>query len=92
MRGKSRVQWLQPPTGAADPARQVRAFDPGAIPGEDLSLSIERGVVAVLADQHLSDQPRCRQALGDQTIGRRRLMDRATGAAAVLGAANAQDA
>ena len=91
MGGQPRLQRLQPPAGAADPARQGRAFDPDAMPGEDLGLTVKRRVVAVLADQHLGDEPRCRQALGDRAVGRRRPMDRATGAAAVLGTADAQD-
>ncbi len=62
------------------------------MPGEDLALAIERRVVAVLADQHLGDEPRRRQALGNRAVGSRHLMDRATGAAAVFGAADAQDA
>ncbi len=92
MGGQPRLQRLQPPTGTADPARQGRAFDPGAMPGEDLGLSIERGVVAVLIDQHLSNEPRRGQTLGDEAVGSRRLVDRAAGAAAVFGATDAQDA
>ena len=62
------------------------------MPGKDLGLPVKRRVVAILADQHLGDEPRRGQALGDRTVGSRRLMDRAAGAAAVLGAADAQDA
>ncbi len=47
MGGKPRLQRLQPPAGATDPARQGRAFDRCAMPGEDLSLPVKRGVVAV---------------------------------------------
>jgi hypothetical protein len=92
MGGKPRLQRLQPPASAPDPARQGRAFDPDAVPREDLGLSIKRRVVAVFADQHLGDEPRRGQALGDRSLGRRHLMDRAAGAAAVLGAADAHDA
>ena len=71
MGGQPRLQRLQPPAGAADPARQGRAFDPDAVAGEDLGLAIERRVVAVLADQNLGDEPRRGQTLGDRTVGSR---------------------
>ncbi len=90
--GKPCLQRLQPPAGAADPACQGRPLDRGAVPSEDLGLSIERRVVAVLADQHLGDEPRRSQALGDRTVGCRRLMNRAAGAAAILGATDAHHA
>jgi hypothetical protein len=92
MGGKPRLQRLQPPARAADPARQGRAFDPDAVAGEDLGLAVKRRVVAVLADQHLGYEPRRGQALGNRALGSRRLMDRAAGTAAVFGAADAQDA
>jgi hypothetical protein len=62
------------------------------MPSEDLGLPIERCVAAVLADQHLGDEPRRGQTLGDQTVRCRHLMDRAASAAAVFGATNAHDA
>jgi len=37
---KAGLQGLQPPTSAADPVRQGRAVDLGAVPGEDLALPI----------------------------------------------------
>jgi hypothetical protein len=49
-------------------------------------------VIAVLADQHLGEQPRCRQALGDRPFRCRCLMDAAASSAAVLGAADTDDA
>jgi hypothetical protein len=81
---------LQPPASAAHPVRQGRAVDIDPVAGKDLGLTIERGMVAVLADQHVGQQRGARQSLGDGTLGCRRLVDRAAGAAAIFGAANAQ--
>jgi hypothetical protein len=46
------VQGFQPPTCAADPSgkRGTRQID--AVPGEDLRLPVERGVVTIFGDQH----------------------------------------
>ena len=89
MGGKLGLQRLQPPAGTADPSRQGRAFDPGAMPGEDLSLPVERGVVAVFADQHLGKESWGRHPLGDRALRGRGLMDRVTGAATIFGTADA---
>jgi hypothetical protein len=90
MRCEAGLQRLQPPTCAADPVRKSRAVDINPVPGKDLGLTIERGVVAILADQHMGQQRGARQSLGDGALGRWRLVDRAAGAAALFGAANAQ--
>ena len=47
-------------------------------------------MIAIFADEHMGEQSRCRQSLGDRSFGRGRLMDGAAGAAAVFGAADAQ--
>ena len=49
-------------------------------------------MVAILADQHMGQQAGTCEPLCDRPLGRRRLVDRAAGAAAVFGAANAQHA
>ena len=54
------------------------------MPRKDLRLPIKRRVIAILADQHLCEKCRRRQAAGDQPFGRRRLHDLATGAAGVF--------
>ena len=90
MGGKPCVQRLQPPAGAADPAGQGRAVEIDALAGEDLRLTVQRQVVAILADQNVGDQPRRSQALCDRPLGRRRLVDRAAAAATVFGAADTQ--
>ncbi len=86
------AQRLQPPCGAADPVRQGRTAEVDSLAGEDLRLAVQRKVVAVLADQHVSQQPRACEPLCYRPLGRRCLMDRAAGAAAVLRAVDAHDA
>ena len=49
MRGEPLVKRFQPPTGAANPVGERRAFDLYALPGEDLRLAIERGVITIFA-------------------------------------------
>src|SRR5271166_5169306 len=86
------VQGFQPPAGAADPARQRRAREIDAVPGEDLRLTIERRVIAVLGDQHLREQRWRRHAAGDWALRGRRLSDRPAGATSVFWTGDAQDA
>jgi predicted nucleic acid-binding protein len=59
---------------------------------EDLRLAIERGVVAILADQHLSEQRRRREAAGDRPLRRRHLRHGAAGPAGVFRPDDAQHA
>src|SRR5262249_58738707 len=56
--GETRVQRLQPPARATDPARQRRAVNLDAAPGETLALTVERSVFAIFANQHVSKQAR----------------------------------
>ena len=92
MRSKPLLQRFEPPAGAADPSCQRRSVDRYAVAREDLRLAVQRGVVAVLGDQHLAEQVGCRQALGDRALRRRSLMDVATLPAPILGPADAQHA
>ena len=66
--GEPRLQRLQPPAGAANPVGERRAIELDALPGEDLALPVERKVIAVLGDQHMGEQSRGRQALGDRPL------------------------
>ena len=64
------VQSFKPPAGAADPARECRAFDLDAMPGKDLRLPVERCVIAIFADKHLREQRRRCKATGDRAFRR----------------------
>src|SRR6516165_11851390 len=86
------MQWLQPPAGAADPVRQCRTVELDAVASEDPGLTIERHVIAVLADQNLCNEAGRRHAFGDEALGRSDLVDRAAGAAPVFRPTNADDA
>ena len=77
------LQRLQPPAGTPDPVGQRRAVQLHTAAGEDLALPIERKVVGIFADQDMGEQAWAGQALGDRTLRRRRLVDRAAGAAAI---------
>src|SRR5262249_35032047 len=88
--GETRVQGLQPPARATDPVRQGRAVNLDAVPGENLALTVERGVVAIFAHQHMSQQAGGRQTFSDRPLGCRSLVDRAAATAAVLRPTNAQ--
>ena len=46
-----RLQGLQPPARTTNPVRQGSAVDLDVMSGEDLSLAIERRVIAIFADQ-----------------------------------------
>ena len=48
-------------------------------------------MVAIFAHQHMRQQSRACHSFGDGTLGRRSLVDRPAGTAAVFGTANAQD-
>jgi hypothetical protein len=52
--------------------------------GEDLSLPIERKMIAILGDQDVRDQAGRRHSLGDRPFRCRCLVDRSAGPAAVL--------
>ena len=56
MLGEPCLQRLEPPAGTADPVGERRAVQLNALPGEDLALSIERKVIAVLGDQHVGER------------------------------------
>lgn len=51
----SRAGFL-PPAGATEAAREYRAIQLDALPGEDLALPIERKVVAVSGDQRVGQE------------------------------------
>ena len=92
MRCQARLQRLQPPASPADPVRQGRAVDLNAMTREDLSLAIERRVVAIFAHQHMRQEAGTRHSLSDRSFGRRCLVDRTAATAAIFGTANAQHA
>ena len=77
------------PTGRGQAHWAPRDMQP--LPCEDLALPIERKVIAVFGNQHLSEQGRGRQALGDRPFRGRSLMDRAAGAASITGSADADN-
>jgi hypothetical protein len=49
------MQCLEPPTGAANPAGERGSFQFDPVAREDLSLPIERRVIAIFAHQHVRD-------------------------------------
>ena len=59
--------------GTPDPIRQGRAIELDALPGVDLSLTIERDVVGVFADQDMGHQRLGGQPTLDQARRRGRL-------------------
>lgn len=69
------VQGFKPPTGAADPAAERRAFDFNAMTGKDLRLPIERRVIAILADKDMCEKRRRCEAAGNRSFRRRGLRD-----------------
>ena len=91
MLGKTGLQRLQPPDGCANPICQGRAVELDPLPHEDLALAIKRKVVAILGDQHVSQESRGRQALGDRPFWRGCLVDGPAGPAAVARPADADD-
>src|SRR5579859_2758245 len=86
------VQRLEPPASAADPSGERRPREIDAVAGEDLRLPIERGVIAVLADQHLGKQCRRCQAAGDHPLRSRSLHHCLAGPAGIFGASGADHA
>jgi hypothetical protein len=62
------------------------------VASQDPGLTIERHVIAVLADQNLCNEVGRRHALGDEALGRSDLVDRAADAAPVFGPTSADDA
>jgi hypothetical protein len=91
MLGEPGLQALQPPDGAANPVGEGRAIELDALPREDLALPIERKVIAIFGDQHMSEQGWGRQALGDRPLRSRSLMDRAASPAAIAWPADLDD-
>jgi hypothetical protein len=85
------MQGFQPPACTAHPSTQCRTAEINAMPRKDLRLPVERGVIAVFADQHLRQQRGRRQATGNQPLGRRRLDHLIAGAAGVFRAGDAND-
>ena len=64
------VQRSEPPAGTPDPVAQRGAIQLDPLSGEDLRLTIQRQMVAVLADQNLRYQRLGRHAAVDRTIRR----------------------
>src|ERR1700731_2942078 len=89
MRCEAGLQRLQPPTSAAHPIRQSRAIEIDHVPGEDLALPVKREVIAVLADQDMSEETGTGEALGDWTLRSGRLMNSPAGPAAIARPADA---
>lgn len=52
---------------AGDPFGERRSLDPHAFASVDLTLTIQRQVVAVLRDQHVREQPRAAEPTRDRT-------------------------
>ena len=67
------MQRRQPPAGAANPIAQRGTIQCDALAGEDLRLTIQRQMVAVLADEHMRQQRLGRHATVNGTLRRRRL-------------------
>src|SRR5208283_4259652 len=59
------MPWLRANVGVADPVGEGGAVEFDAFAGIDDGLAVQRGMVAVLRDQHMRDQarPGCRAAL-----------------------------
>jgi hypothetical protein len=68
MPGQPIPQRLQPARRTADPVSQRRPVQLDALPGEVLGLPVEGKVIAVLVDQHLSQQAGRRQPPGDRPL------------------------
>src|SRR6266851_9727048 len=64
------MQCLEPPTGAANPAGERGSFQFDPVAREDLSLPIERRVIAIFARQHVRD------SAGGRALWNPRLPDR----------------
>src|SRR5262245_17160437 len=92
MLGETRLQRFQPPDGAANPVREGRAIKFDALPREDLALPVERKMVTVFGDKHMSEQGRGRETLGDRALGGRGLMNGAAASAPVARPADSDDA
>jgi hypothetical protein len=86
------MQGFEPPTGAADPIGKRRAIELDAVAREDLRLPIERRVVAIFADQHLSKQSWRRNSASYRPFWGARLGDLAAAAASIFGPPDAHDA
>src|SRR5215470_12757541 len=91
IRTESFVQRVEPPACAADPCGQRRAIEINAETRKDLRLPVQRRVIAIFADQDLREQRRRRQAACNRALRSRRLRHRSASAAAIFGAANADD-
>ena len=68
------MQWLQQCRGFADPVGQRRAIQINAFAVEDLALPIQRQVIGVFVDQHMSKKartwaPTLYRARGQQCLG-----------------------
>ena len=62
------VQGFEPPARTADPAGERRTTEIDAVSCEDLRLPIERGVIAIFADQDLRQKRRRCQPAGDRAF------------------------
>ncbi len=66
---QSVVQCLEPSRGAADSAGERRTVDLSAMTGKDLRLEVEQRIIAIFADEHLSEERRSCQTAGDGRSG-----------------------
>lgn len=75
---------FEPPTGPANQSGECRTLKIDTIAGEDLRLPVERGMVAIFADQHLRQQRRRCQAAGDGPLRSGRLHHRLASPASIF--------
>jgi hypothetical protein len=78
------VQGFEPPAGTIDPSGKRRTAKIDAVSSKNLRLPVERRVIAILADQHLSQQRRRRQPAGDRSFWSRSLGECSTGTASIF--------
>ena len=71
--------------GPADPVGERRAVEFDALPCVDRRLPVERGMVRILGDQHVRQEPRTRPAALDRQRRHRRLVHALAGAAGEAG-------
>lgn len=89
--GQQIMKRFQPPAGPAHPVGQGRPVKLHTKTAQNLGLTIERQMVAVLTHQHLGDQTGCGHALGDHPLRCRSLMDSATGPTTMFGPIDTDD-
>ena len=69
-------QGFQQRGGFANPIGQCGTIEVNAFASKNLALPVERQMIRILRDQHMSEQVRSRPAAFNGTRGQRRLMDR----------------